>query len=151
MGAGGPGTAPGTSHLPDDQVLATTHGGESAPEAPAVFCALDVGGDDLGLGILRQVFRKLPISCLPGQIPASIEHDVTELELDGAVSAGEVALPEGVRMCLPDTQTVAAVVAVKEVPTPEEEEAAAAAEAAAQEKPAEEGEAPSEEEPKPEP
>jgi len=92
-------------------------------------------------GILRQVFRKLPISCLPAQIPARIEYDVTELDVDQHVSIGALTLPEGVRVSLPESQTVAGVASVTEAPSTEEEEKAAeeGAEAAAGEQPAEGG------------
>jgi large subunit ribosomal protein L25 len=80
-------------------------------------------------GVLRKVFRKLPVSCLPALIPARIEHDVTTMELDAHVSASALTLPEGVSIRLPDNQTVCAVIAEKKVV--EEEETAAAAEGAA--------------------
>jgi len=79
-------------------------------------------------GVLRQVFRSLKVSCLPLQIPARIEHDVTELELDQHVAVQDLALPEGITVMLPATQTVAAVVTVKEIAAAEAEEGAAAAE-----------------------
>jgi large subunit ribosomal protein L25 len=66
-------------------------------------------------GTLRHIFRRLPVSCLPTLVPAKISYDVTELDIDGHVSAGELELPEGVRVMLPPTQTVIAVVMVKEV------------------------------------
>jgi len=75
-------------------------------------------------GILRQVFRRIPVRCLPTLIPVKIVHDVTELELDGHVPAKALALPEGVSVRLPPEQTVIAVVTEKQAP--EEEEAAAA-------------------------
>lgn len=81
-------------------------------------------------GILRQVFRKLPIRCLPEQIPVKLEHDITELGLDEQVAAEDVAVPEGVEIRLPAKQTVAAVVTEKKR-GPEEEEGAAAAPGAA--------------------
>ena len=43
---------------------------------------LELTGKPLGVvqgGILRQVFRKLPIRALPGSIPVKIVHDVTAL------------------------------------------------------------------------
>lgn len=79
-------------------------------------------------GVLRQVYRKLPISCLPEQIPVKIGHDVTELELDGHVAVRDLSLPEGVTVRLDENRTVAAV--VTETKRGEEEEEAAAAEAA---------------------
>jgi len=61
-------------------------------------------------GTLRQVFRKLPLRCLPGQIPVKIVHDVTELDIDDHVAAKDLALGEGVSIRLPVERTVAAVV-----------------------------------------
>jgi large subunit ribosomal protein L25 len=76
-------------------------------------------------GVLRQVFRKLPVRCLPANLPVKLSHDVTELELDHSVAAKDVKVPEGVQIRLPAEQTVLAVVTEKK--KYEEEEAAAAA------------------------
>jgi large subunit ribosomal protein L25 len=81
-------------------------------------------------GVLRQVFRKLPVRCLPANLPVKLTHDVTELELDHSVAAKDVKVPEGVSIRLPAEQTVLAVVTEKKK-YDEEEEAAAAAAAAA--------------------
>jgi len=75
-------------------------------------------------GVLRQVFRTLPVRCVPDRIPLNVEIDVTELKLNEAFAAKDVNLPEGVTVRLPAEQTVVSVVA------PEKdrgEEAAAAA------------------------
>lgn len=61
-------------------------------------------------GTLRQVFRKLPLRCLPSQIPVKIQHDVTELGIDDHVAAKDLTLGEGVSIRLPPERTVAAVV-----------------------------------------
>jgi large subunit ribosomal protein L25 len=79
--------------------------------------------------VLRQVYRKLPIRCLPSDIPVKLTHDVTELDLNQHVLAEELALPEGVTVRLPLKQTVAGVVAEAKAPE-EEEKPAAAGEAA---------------------
>lgn len=79
-------------------------------------------------GVLRQVFRRLPVRCLPANLPVKLTHDVTELELDHSVAAKDVKVPEGVTIRLPAEQTVLAVVTEKK--KYEEEEAAAAAAAA---------------------
>ena len=79
-------------------------------------------------GVLRHVFRKLPVRCLPAKLPVKLTHDVTELELDHSVAAKDVTVPEGVTIRLPAEQTVLAVVTEKK--KYEEEEAAAAAAAA---------------------
>ena len=79
-------------------------------------------------GTLRQVFRKLPIRCLPGLIPVKVTYDVTELGLDGHVPAKDLKLPEGVSVRLPAEQTVASV--VTEIVRAEEETTPAAGAAA---------------------
>jgi len=75
-------------------------------------------------GTLRQVFRKLPIRCLPNLIPVKLVHDVTTLGLDGHVAAKDLGLPEGVSVRLPAEQTVASI--VHEIVRGEEDAAAAA-------------------------
>ena len=80
-------------------------------------------------GILRQVFRKLPIRALPNSIPVKIVHDVTALELDGHVASKDLSLPEGVAVRLPAEQTVASI--VTEIVREEETAPAAGAAAAA--------------------
>ena len=74
-------------------------------------------------GTLRQVFRKLPLRCLPGLIPVKVVHDVTALDKDGHVAAKDLSLPEGVSVRLPPEQTVASI--VHEIMRGEDESAAA--------------------------
>jgi len=62
-------------------------------------------------GILMQVYRELPVRCLPEKIPVFIEMDVTELDLGESLKTSQLKLPEGVSVRLPAEQTVAAVVA----------------------------------------
>src|SRR5450432_1470884 len=98
----------------------------------SVEVPLELTGKAVGVtagGTLRQVFRKLPIRCLPGQIPVKISHDITTLELDGHVPVKDLALPEGVSVRLPAEQTVASV--VTEIVRAEEEVAPVAGAAAA--------------------
>ncbi|HKQ68291.1 MAG TPA: 50S ribosomal protein L25, partial [Polyangiaceae bacterium] len=90
-------------------------------EVPFV-CKGKAAGVVLG-GILRQVYRRLPIRCLPEQIPALLEHDVTPLNLGDHVKASELSLPKGVSVRLPADQTVAGIVA-PEKEKPEDAEAA---------------------------
>jgi large subunit ribosomal protein L25 len=78
-------------------------------------------------GVLSQVFRKLPVRCKPADVPTKITFDVTPLEKDDHAHVSDLALPPGVTVRLPATQTVVSVVAEKrEV---EEVSAAAAAKA----------------------
>jgi large subunit ribosomal protein L25 len=62
-------------------------------------------------GVLRQVFRTLPVRCLPDRIPLNVEIDVTELKLNEAFATKDVQLPEGVSVRLPAEQTIVSVVA----------------------------------------
>jgi large subunit ribosomal protein L25 len=84
-------------------------------------------------GVLRQVYRKLPVRCLPEKIPTKIEHDVTPLNMGDHLKASELKLPEGVTVRLPTDQTIAGVVApekIEEVAAPGAPGAPAAAAAA---------------------
>lgn len=94
---------------------------------------LETTGKAVGVvkgGILRQVFRRVPVRCLPQLTPVKIVHDVTELDLDGHVPAKALKLPEGVSVRLPPEQTVIAVVTEKQAPEEEEQAATPAAGAA---------------------
>jgi large subunit ribosomal protein L25 len=76
-------------------------------------------------GIVRQVYRTVPVHCVPDKIPLQIEIDITHLELNQHVSTQELKLPEGVTVRLPAEQTLIAVV------TPEKEREEVPAEGAA--------------------
>lgn len=76
-------------------------------------------------GILRQIFRTLPVQTTADKIPAKIEADVTALELGQSLHARELKLPGGVTVKLDPGQTVVSVVA------PEKDEARGEAAAAA--------------------
>src|SRR5258708_11245089 len=78
-------------------------------EVPFI-CKGKAAGVVLG-GILRQVYRRLPIRALPDQIPVLIEHDVTALNLGDHVKTSDLQLPPGVPVRLPADQTVAGVAA----------------------------------------
>ena len=82
-------------------------------------------------GVVRQVFRRLPVRCLPEKIPVKISHDITEIGLDESLAASQIALPDGVAIRLPPNQTVAAVVTEKVRKEEEETPAAGAAAAGA--------------------
>lgn len=62
-------------------------------------------------GLLRQVYRTIPVRCLPDRIPLKLETDVSALELGDAIAAKDLKLPEGVEVRLPAEQTVVSVVA----------------------------------------
>ncbi len=70
-------------------------------------------------GTMHVVFRKLPVRCLPKDIPVKVSFDVTELDLDAHIRIKDLPLPEGVSIRLPPTQTIVAI--VTEATTAEEE------------------------------
>jgi large subunit ribosomal protein L25 len=78
-------------------------------EIPIITTGKPVGL--LKAGIVRQVFRALPVRCTPDRIPVSVTHDITSLDLHGHIAAKDFALPEGVSVRLPAEQTVIAMVA----------------------------------------
>jgi large subunit ribosomal protein L25 len=87
---------------------------------------LELVGKSVGVtagGILDTVYRKIPVRCLPADIPLKIVHDVTHLELLDMVAAKDLALPKGVSLRIPPERTVAGVFGK---PAEEEEVAAAA-------------------------
>ena len=62
-------------------------------------------------GVLRVVYRTVPVRCLPDRIPVKIETEVSHLELGQHVTTQELKLPEGVTVRLPAEQTLVSVVA----------------------------------------
>ncbi len=62
-------------------------------------------------GMLRQVYRMLPVRCLPGRIPAKIEVDISHLALGEHTSTKDLTLPEGVAVLYAAEQTLVAIVA----------------------------------------
>jgi large subunit ribosomal protein L25 len=75
-------------------------------------------------GILRQIYRELPVITTADKIPAKIEAEVTNLGLGESLHVRELNLPAGVAVKLDANQTVASVVA------PEKDDTKAAAAAA---------------------
>jgi len=61
-------------------------------------------------GTLHVVFHKLPIRCLPKDIPVALSADISGLELDGHISVANLPVPSGVSIRLPENQTLVAVV-----------------------------------------
>jgi large subunit ribosomal protein L25 len=100
-----------------------------------VTVPVELQGNPIGVrqedGILEFVTRELEIECLPGQIPAHLDVDVTELHVGQHIEAGELELPEGVTL-LEDQDRVITSVSMKrlEEELVEEEEELITAEAA---------------------
>jgi large subunit ribosomal protein L25 len=98
-------------------------------------------------GVLEAVIRELNIEALPADIPASIEHDVSAMEINDTVTLSAVTPPPGVTLLDDLDTTVIATLTPPKLQIEEEEEIeeetelVGAGEAAAGEAGAAEGEA----------
>src|ERR1043165_4935352 len=80
-------------------------------------------------GILEQILREVELECLPSDIPASIEVDVTELVLNKVVRVSDLAHNDKIKFITDENQPIVHVTTVKEevVATPDATAADAAA------------------------
>ena len=93
-------------------------------DIPLVFTGKPIGVTEGG--IIRQVYRTVPVRALPDRIPLKIEIDISHLALGEAVATSDLKLDQGVTARLPAEQTLIAIV-VPDKDRAAEEEAAAAA------------------------
>jgi large subunit ribosomal protein L25 len=82
-------------------------------------------------GIVRVVYRTVPVRCLPDRIPVKLEVDITHLNMGEHVSTQDLKLADGVTVRLPAEQTLIAVVAPEKERAEDTDAAVAAAAAAA--------------------
>jgi len=109
----------------DDQVVAVT--------IPLILEGKSEGVK-LG-GTLHQVFRELPVRCIPSRIPTLVTVDISALQIGDSVQVKDLkGVTEGVTVALPQNQTIALCMAPRKVV---EETAAAPAEGAEGAAPAE--------------
>jgi large subunit ribosomal protein L25 len=80
-----------------------------------------VTGESIGVktegGFVDLITREVEVECLPGDIPESIEVDISDLHLHQSLKIEEMTFPEGV-VSLTDPQTLIVLI---EAPTKEEE------------------------------
>jgi len=97
-------------------------------EVPIVMKGEAAGVKQQG-GILEQVLREVEVECLPGDIPSSIEADVSELVFGKVLRVADLPKSDKFEILTDENQTVAHVITIKEevAATPE----AVAADAAA--------------------
>ncbi len=62
-------------------------------------------------GLLEFITREIAVVCLPGDIPVSIELDVTPLLIGDHVEAGELVIPDAVRLDDDDNRVIVSVAA----------------------------------------
>lgn len=91
--------------------------------------------------ILQRQMREITVECLPGSIPGHVTVDVSNLEHGDAVAAGELKLPEGVRLVTAPAEVLVVAVAPRAAEEEKPEEAPAEGAAPATEAKAEKPEA----------
>lgn len=93
-----------------------------------VQVAVELIGEPVGVktdgGILDFVTRDLEVECLPGDIPKSLQLDVSELHIGQHAEAGAITIPEGVELIDSEDRVVVSIAQprVAEEETEEEED-----------------------------
>lgn len=72
-------------------------------------------------GVLEQQLREVNIESLPGDVPESIQHDASGLELNGTLTLAEVSAPKGVTILDDGEQVVASITIPRAVIEDEDE------------------------------
>lgn len=89
---------------------------------------LTTHGEAIGVkkdgGVLEHIMWELQVECLPTDIPAKIEVDITNLEIGHFVLVKNIVVPEGVKI-LNDGELIAISVKAAKVEAPKEEVAEA--------------------------
>lgn len=73
-------------------------------------------------GVMDQVTREVEVECLPGNIPESLEVDVSDLAIGDHVEAGALELPKGVTLLEEPDRVIVSIAYPDRVEEPEEEE-----------------------------
>jgi large subunit ribosomal protein L25 len=86
----------------------------SANETVSAEVPIETVGEAVGVkvhgGLLEHILRYLDVECLPGDLPHSIQVDVTNLDIGQSLHVRELNLPTGVEAMTDPEQTVVAVV-----------------------------------------
>lgn len=107
-------------------------------DVPIHFVGTPIGVENGGE--LQHLKRDLKVSCLPGDLPDSIEVNVTDLEIGHSIKVQDIQVPKEITVLDPGDVGVAMVAAIK-VSVPKAETEAAEGEAATEEGKTEKGEA----------
>lgn len=82
-------------------------------------------------GVLVKDHQTVQVRCLPTAMPDAIEVDVSKLDIDNFLRAGDLSLPEGVELVSPREMSICHVVSARTTAAPGEEGAAGEGEAPA--------------------
>lgn len=124
---------PVTRRLLHVDLLAVKMDQKLSVEVPLSLTGRSVG-EQLG-GTLSKLFRKLPVECLPNDIPSEIMMDVTSLNIGGTLTARDLVLPENVSLLIDEKTPIVTIVAKRvedEARKGDEGEGQASAEASAE-------------------
>ncbi len=91
-----------------------------------VFLTGSAKGVRLEGGVLEQTLREVQIECLPGDIPSSLELDVTELALNDSIHIKDLPHSGSIKFLEDENATVAHIASIKEDATLESATPAAA-------------------------
>ena len=83
----------------------------------------EAAGTKVG-GVLTQAVMEINVEALPMEVPASVDFDVSGLELGASANLGQITLPEGVTLVDDPETTLTSVTQPTRVEEPEADEAA---------------------------
>jgi|SRR5882724_6271558 len=69
-------------------------------------------GVKLGGGVLEFLVREIRVRCLPTEIPASVDADISNLQLNQGIRAKELKLPQGVEILMDAESVIIHVITV---------------------------------------
>ncbi len=111
----------------------------SATEKITAEVPIEPEGDAVGVkqggGVLQQLTQALEVECLPGDLPDTISHDVTDLAIGVPVHVSDLKLPAGVTTTAEPDQAIFLIAEPKVIEETEEETAAAGPEVISEKKP----------------
>jgi len=113
-------------HPVRDNILHVDFNEISLTEVLKVNVPLTTHGEPAGVkidgGILEHILRELSVECLPTNIPAKIEVEVSVLKIGEHILVKDIKVPEGVKV-LNDPELIALIVKAPKVEVPKEEAA----------------------------
>lgn len=111
-------------HPVRDNILHVDFNEISLTETLEVKVPLEARGEPVGVkvdgGILEHILRELSVECLPTDIPAKIEVEVSTLKIGEHVLVKDIKVPAGVKV-LNDPELIALIIKAPKVEVPKEE------------------------------
>lgn len=108
-------------HPVTDQIIHVDLMGVKMTERVTITVPLELKGESVGVklgGVLMQNLTMAEVNCLPTHVPDSIDVDVSGLDINQHIAAGDIELPKGVEMVTPADVTVVTVQSTRVVEEP---------------------------------